>query len=233
MDELTNSKIRVSIMGASYWVPAGYTIMNAMEYAGWRFTRGAGCRSGFCGACSTVFRREGDYKLRFALACQEAVEPGMVLVQLPFTPAPRVAYRLEEVNPDDNPVLAHYPETVRCVACNTCTKACPQDIEVMEVIQGLLRNDLEAVALGSFDCIQCGLCSMRCPADIKHYHLTQMTRRLYGRYRSPVPAHLEKRVEEIIQGVWDGVLNELVGQSEEEWVRAYAARDIEKEAEGR
>ena len=87
--------MQIYIMGKAYDVPIGVTIMDAMEYAGYRFTRGVGCRSGFCGACGTVFRKEGDYRLEFALACQEMVEEGMHLTQLPFTPAPRADYVLE------------------------------------------------------------------------------------------------------------------------------------------
>jgi len=101
----SENTIRIYVMGSAYEVPRGLTIMSAMEHAGWRFTRGAGCRSGFCGACSTVYRKEGDYRLRFVLACQTEAEDGMYLVQLPFTPAPRVSYTLAELNPDENVLL--------------------------------------------------------------------------------------------------------------------------------
>jgi len=49
-------EVEVFIMGKSYKVPAGLTIMKALEYAGYRFVRGCGCRAGFCGACATVYR---------------------------------------------------------------------------------------------------------------------------------------------------------------------------------
>ncbi|MFX0163366.1 MAG: 2Fe-2S iron-sulfur cluster binding domain-containing protein, partial [Candidatus Hodarchaeota archaeon] len=78
--------VRVFIMGREYKVPQGLTIMKAMEYAGYQFIRGAGCRGGFCGACGTVYRLENDYKLKFGLACQTTVEDGMYLAVLPFTP---------------------------------------------------------------------------------------------------------------------------------------------------
>jgi len=45
-------EVEVFIMGKSYKVPAGLTIMKALEFAGYRFIRGCGCRAGFCGACS-------------------------------------------------------------------------------------------------------------------------------------------------------------------------------------
>jgi ferredoxin len=136
--------VRIYIMGKEYRVPAGLTIMKAMEYAGYKFIRGAGCRAGFCGACGTVYRKEGEYKLRFAVACQKLVEDGMFLVQLPFAPAPRVSYDLEKLRPTENVLLKLYPELARCVACNTCTKACPQEIPVMDYIQAALRGGHQA-----------------------------------------------------------------------------------------
>jgi Fe-S oxidoreductase len=224
--------VQIYIMGKAYQVPAGLTIMDAMEHAGYRFIRGAGCRSGFCGACSTIYRKAGEYRFEFALACQEMVEEGMHLTQLPFTPAPRASYALDEIDSSENVLLQYYPELARCVACNTCTKACPQDIEVMDYIQAALRGDIEQVADLSFDCIQCGLCAMRCPADIKHYHVGQMARRLYGAKMSPVPEHLAQRMEEIESGVWEPKIETLMSLPLDDLKERYAAREIEKETAG-
>ena len=124
-------------------------------------------------------------------------------------------------------MLQHYPEIARCVSCNTCTKACPQDIEVMDYIQAALRGDYQQVAQLSFDCIQCGLCSMRCPADIKHYHVGLMARRIYARYLSEVPQHLTARVEAIEAGAFTEELQELVLMDRTELEALYAARTIE------
>ena len=222
---------QIYVMGKAYDVPTGITIMDAMEYAGYRFTRGAGCRSGFCGACGTVYRKEGEYRLEFALACQEMVEEGMHLTQLPFTPAPRTSYALDELDPTENVLLQFYPEIARCVSCNTCTKACPQDIEVMDYIQAALRGDLGRVAELSFDCIQCGLCAMRCPADIKHYHVAQMARRLHGVSASPVPEHLTARLAELREGAYDAELDELVATDVDALKARYAERRIEPASE--
>ena len=46
--------IPVYVMGKQYMVPETLTIMKAMEYAGFKFIRGCGCRGGICGACPTV-----------------------------------------------------------------------------------------------------------------------------------------------------------------------------------
>jgi len=222
---------QIFVMGKAYEVPAGITIMDAMEYAGYRFVRGAGCRSGFCGACGTVYRKEGEYRLEFALACQAMVEDGMHLTQLPFTPAPRSDYDLNELDATQNVLLQHYPAIARCVSCNTCTKACPQDIEVMDYVQAALRGDLKRVAELSFDCIHCGLCAMRCPADIKHYHLSQMARRLYSVTESPEPEHLTTRVAEINEGAHEAALNEMMSMDLDQLKQKYAERVIEKKGE--
>jgi len=159
--------ISVFIMGREYKVPFGLTIMKAMEYAGYRFVRGAGCRAGFCGACSTVFRMKDDYKLQTALACQTTVQEGMFLTQIPFMPANKATYDIEDLSPDVNPILHLYPEIARCVSCNMCTRSCPQDLEVMDYIQAALRGDIEETARLSFDCIQCGLCTVRPGNDVQ------------------------------------------------------------------
>ncbi len=223
--------VEIFVMGKRYNVPKGLTIMTALEYAGYKFVRGCGCRGGFCGACSTVYRTEDEYKLKMDLACQTAVEDGMFLVQLPFVPAVREEFDIEEVDPEehDNVLLDYYPEIARCVSCNTCTKSCPQDIEVMDYVQAALRGDIERCAELSFDCIQCGLCSIRCPADIKHYHLAQMARRITGRYINEHSEELEQRVEEIEEGKYDGKMKEMVEMEKEELKKTYDERDFKEE----
>ena len=195
--------VKIYVMGKEYEVPEGLTIMKAMEYAGYRYIRGAGCRAGFCGACATVYRKEGEYKLQADLACQTTVEDGMYLVQLPFTPANKAIYDIEKLKADDKALVNLYPEIARCVSCNTCTKACPQELEVMDYIQTALRGDIQKTADLSFDCIQCGLCAMRCPAEIAHYHVGQLARRLAGKYIASTASDLAQRQKEIEQGLFD------------------------------
>ena len=220
--------IKVYIMGKEYDVPEGLTIMKAMEYAGYRFIRGAGCRAGFCGACGTIFRKKGEYKFKTALACQTPAEDGMYLTELPFVPANKAIYNIKEEKPSPNAIVALYPEIARCVSCNTCTKACPQDLEVMDYIQASLRGDMKKAAELSFDCLQCGLCAARCPADIVHYHVGQLARRLFGKYISPKSLHLEERNKEIEAGNFDEEIDKLVKMDLEALKKLYTERDIEK-----
>lgn len=221
----------VYIMGKRYRVPAGLTLMSAMEYAGYQLIRGCGCRAGFCGACATVYRKSNEQKLQFALACQKLVEDDIYLVQIPFVPAEKARYDINRLKPQANTILALYPEIARCVSCNTCTKSCAQDVKVMMYIQNALRGDIARAAELSFDCIQCGMCAMRCPADIKHYHVAQLARRLRGRYLDPKSRNLQKRLEEISRGRFDAELDGLMKMDRAELKRLYAGRKIEAEKE--
>jgi len=78
--------IPIQVMGKPYHVPEGLTIMRALEHAGFRLVRGVGCRGGFCGACATVYRVEGDHRLHMALACQDLVVPGDAVDAAPILP---------------------------------------------------------------------------------------------------------------------------------------------------
>jgi len=224
--------IEVFIMGKSYKVPTGLTIMKAIEYAGYRFIRSCGCRAGFCGACSTVYRLEDEQKLGFDLACQKLVEDKMYLVQLPFVPAAKAEYDIDKLKPTDSTLITIYPEIARCVSCNTCTKSCPQDIETMKYIQMAVRGDIEKCAEISFDCIQCGLCAMRCPADIKHYHVSQLARRLRGKYIDKRSKNLSKRLKEIENRKYDKEIEKLIKKPKKDIVELYSSRKIEAEEEG-
>ena len=224
--------VEVFIMGKSYKVPAGLTIMKALEYAGYRYIRGCGCRAGFCGACSTIYRKEDEQKLGFDLACQKVVEDKMYLVQLPFVPATKAEYDIEKIQPKDSTMIEMYPEIARCVSCNTCTKSCPQDIEVMKYIQRAVRGDIEKCAEISFDCIQCGLCAMRCPADIKHYHVSQLARRLRGKYLDPKSKNLANRLKEIDNRKYDNEIDKLIKMDKKEIKDKYKKRKIEAEETG-
>ena len=222
-------EIEVFVMGKSYKVPAGLTIMKALEYAGYRFIRGCGCRAGFCGACSTVYRIEDEQKLGFDLACQKVVEDKMYLVQLPFVPGAKAQYDINKVEPSDSILLTMYPEIARCVSCNTCTKSCPQDIEVMKYIQNAVRGNIAKCAEISFDCIQCGLCAMRCPADIKHYHVSQLARRLRGKYLDTRSKNLSNRLKEIEERRYDDEIEKLIKSDPKQIKTLYKNRKIEAE----
>ena len=219
--------VTVYIMGKAHSVPAEATIMGAIEYAGYQIKRGAGCREGFCGACATVYRLPGDYKIYTGLACTTLVEEGMWLSQLPVIPAQKPVYDIEKLEPNVTAFQVLYPEIFRCVACNTCTKACPQSLEVMDYIQAAIRGDIEKVMDLSFDCLSCGLCAIRCPAEIVHYNVGILAKRLYARYLAPKSPELEKRLQEVINRKFDKEFKELMAMKRDELKKRYYARDME------
>jgi succinate dehydrogenase/fumarate reductase-like Fe-S protein len=220
--------IPVYIMGKRYDVPASLTIMKAMEWAGYNLVRGVGCRGGFCGACSTVYRIKDDPKLYFGLACQTVVKSEMYLGQIPFFPATRATYDITQLQPVASTLFQTYPELLRCLGCGTCTKACPQELNVKGYMAAAMRGDIAAVATMSFDCIMCGLCAARCPAEEPQYNIAILARRLYGRYLAPRSEHLLQRVEEINAGNYDQEMAELKTMDIEALKSRYNAREIER-----
>ena len=173
--------VTVYLYGKPYEVPSELTIMRAMEYAGYQLTRGCGCRNGFCGACATIYRIEGDRKLRTGLACQTKVEEGMYVATLPFFPLVKQVYDIETIRPTEQIMRQLYPEIYACVGCNACTRACPQELNVMQYIAYAQRGEYDKCAEASFDCVMCGICSSRCPAGISHPQVAMRARRLNGR----------------------------------------------------
>ncbi|MEO0071021.1 MAG: 4Fe-4S dicluster domain-containing protein [candidate division WOR-3 bacterium] len=226
---MNENLVSIYIMGEHHQVPAELTILQALEYAGYRLVRGVGCRGGFCGACATVYRVAGDYHLKFALACQTKVEPNMQLAMIPFFPAHRPRYKLSELKGTPEEILAIYPELLSCYGCNTCTKSCPQDIDVLGYVSALIRGDIPAAADISFDCIMCGLCVTRCPAELVKHHAALLSRRIYGKKIAPRSEHLKKRIAEIKEGRFAKEISELKSLSREELQKLYATREIEPE----
>lgn len=223
-------EVLIYIMGEPYRVPAGLTVMRAVEHAGYRLIRACGCRGGFCGACATVYRTADSYKLKVGLACQTTIEDGMYLTQIPFYPGNRQQHGIEQASPDASVLLRAYPEIMRCIACNSCTKICPQNLDVMGYINAAIRGDIRTVADMSFDCIMCGLCASRCPAEIVHYNVALLARRVYGAKLASRAGHVAERTREIAAGKFEEELDRLCRMSEAELSRLYydpVVRDIE------
>lgn len=219
--------IPIFIMGKKYMVPLTLTIQKAMEYAGYQLIRGCGCRGGICGACATVFRVPNSYKIEIGLACQTVVQPNMYLTQIPFFPVNKAVYDMDELKPSGESIHKLYPEIFRCVACNTCTKSCPMDVQVMDYISAAIRGDIKLASELSFDCIQCGLCTARCPGELPQYHIGQLARRLNGKYLTPKAEHLATRVQQIEEGLYEEALQNLMKKDINEIKQLYIERQIE------
>lgn len=221
--------IPIYIMGKRYIVPNSLTIMGALEYAGYKLVRGAGCRAAFCGACATVYRIDGDPKLYIGLACGTQVQSGMYLTQIPFYPADRAEYRLDELQPTFATLVKLYPQVLKCLGCGTCTKSCPQDLQVKDYMAAAMRGDIGRVADLSFDCIMCGMCVSRCPAEEAQPNIAILARRLYGRYLMPKAQHLADRVAEINAGQYDDEFARIKAMPEAQLRQMYNTRDIEQD----
>ncbi len=221
--------VDIYIMGKHYQVPEGLTILTALEYCGYRMVRGCGCRSAFCGACSTVYNFRNDHTLRYALACAKLVEPEMYLTQVPFFPASKPDYDLDKMEPTAEQVLKIYPELVTCFGCNNCTKTCPQGLQVMWFMSDALRGDIKEVASKSFDCVMCGLCAARCPQGLVPYNIALLCRRLYGHLIAPRARHLEERIADIGAGKYDAELEEMEKMGIGELTKLYDNRNIIEE----
>ncbi len=223
--EVDTKMIPIFVMGKQYEVPETLTIMKALEYSGYQYIRGCGCRGGICGACATVYRKAGDYKIYTGLACQTVVEPEMYLAQIPFYPANEYDFETLDATPES--VFKLYPELFRCVACNACTKVCPMDVEVLDYVSALKRGDLEAAAELSFDCIQCGLCASRCMGEMAQYHIAQLARRLYGGKLAPKAEHLEEMCNDIEAGTFDEAMAEVKTFDVDAMKKIYTEREME------
>lgn len=219
--------VHVFVMGKMYEVPSSLTIMKAIEYAGYQLIRGCGCRNGFCGACATVYRIKGDPELKACLACQTKVEENMYICMLPGFPLVKQIYDIEKVRPDETIMMQLYPEIYSCIGCNACTKACPQSLNVMQYIAYAQRGEYEKCAEESFDCVMCGICSSRCPAGISHPQVAMLARRLNGKYIAPKSQHLADRVQEIKEGKFEGLIEDLMGKPLAEIQELYNTREIE------
>ncbi len=220
--------VNVYLMGKKYEVPKGLTIMGAMEYAGYQLVRGCGCRNGFCGACSTIYRIKGERELHACLACQTTVENDMYIATLPFFPLEKQVYDINEIKPDAQVMMQLYPEIYSCIGCNACTKACTQGLNVMQYIAYAQRGDFAACAEESFDCVMCGVCSSRCPAGISHPQVAELARRLNGKYLMPEAKHLTERVKEIQDGLMEKEIEAIMAKPISELKELYNHRDIEK-----
>ena len=220
--------VTVYLLGKKYSVPATLTIMDAMEYAGFKLIRGCGCRSGFCGACAVIYRIKGTTELKVVLSCQTKVEEGMCVGKIDSFPINKRTFNIDEIKASDNIVGQLYPEIFSCIGCNACTKGCPQGLNVMQYIAYAQRGEYEKAAHASFDCVGCNICASRCPAQISHSAVGLLCRRLTGKYIAPKAEHLHTRVEEINSGAYDELIEAIMQKPITEMQELYNHRDIEK-----
>lgn len=220
--------VQIFIMGKEYKVPSELTVQKAMEYAGFQIIRGCGCRGGVCGACVMVYRMPGNFEIKTGLACITLVEEGMNLLNIPYFPAEKAIYNIENLEPTAETLLSLYPEITRCMGCNTCTKMCPQEVLVMEVVSAALKGEIQNAAQLSSKCVMCGLCAARCPAELSPHHIGLLCRRLYGKYMCPPYAHVLKRLKQLDSGEYDEEMDKLLSLDNEELREEYRKNQADK-----
>jgi len=219
--------IPIFIMGQKYEVPPSLTIQKAMEYAGYQLVRGCGCRGGACGSCATVYRKPDSYRIEVGLSCQTVVEPYMYIAQIPFFPGNKATYDINGLEPSGETVARLYPEIFKCIGCNTCTRSCPMDIDVLDYMSQAIRGNIAKAAEGSFDCVMCGLCAARCPSEEVPYLIAILCRRLHSKYLLPKAEHLDQQVKNIEAGKLEADLRELMQADEEQLKTLYKGREAE------
>lgn len=224
MDNMVN----IYLFGKKYEVPSELTIMTAMEYAGYDLVRGCGCRNGFCGACLCVYRIGTEQKLTYCLACQTQVKDNMYIATLPYFPTAKKIYDIEKISVSQQLMMQLYPEIFKCIGCNACTKACTQNLNVMQYIAYAQRGDFEKCANESFDCVMCRACSTRCPAGISHPEVAMLARRLNGRYIQPESEHLAQMLRKIEGNEFEEKIRELMSLSDDKIKELYNTREIEQ-----
>jgi succinate dehydrogenase/fumarate reductase-like Fe-S protein len=221
--------VAIRLYGKRYLVPAELTVQKAMEYIGFQIIRGCGCRGGVCGACAMVYRVPGTYKIKTGLACVTLVQEGMMILNLPYFPSHKALYDIEQLTPTAETVIALYPEIARCMACNTCSKMCHQNIPVIDVVAAALRGNIQQAAELSGQCVMCGLCAARCPAEISPHYIALLCRRLYGKHLVPPYRHVIERLEQITAREYDLEMDKLVQLSEDELKEEYNRAQNDKQ----
>lgn len=220
--------VTVYFFGRKYDVPSDLTVMQAMEYVGYKLVKGCGCRSGFCGACATTYKIDGKDGIKTCLACQKQVEDGMIVSEFSPVELCEREYDINKLNAKGQVISKIYPEISVCVGCGVCSKVCPIGIDVKKCVVYAKNEEYEKVADESFACVSCGLCFSRCPVKIPQPQIFELARRIYGVYLSPKSKNLEKRVAEIHDGKFDKELDEFTRKSTDEMKILYDNRDFEK-----
>ncbi len=209
------------IMGKAYTVPAGFTIMTCMEYAGFQLTRGCGCRGAVCGACAVVYRIGTKAQWHVGLACQTLTQDQMTFLFLPYHQGQLGIYDSRKTPCTLESIEKIYPQIQHCIRCNTCTKSCPVNIKVLGYITAIRQGNFEKVRKLSMQCILCGLCAIRCPRGVSPFTMALMIRRLYTIQESQHTTHFSNSLKLAQQNHWHADISNYKNMEKQEIINQY------------
>ncbi len=213
MATATENVVNIEIMGKSYAVPAGITLVQAMWHVGLEITRGIGCLGGVCGACSTLYRTVGSHELKTGLACQLLVEEGISFSLLQSFPTRKPIYKFEDIPDPKQGLFKYFPEAAFCRNCNACTEACPQGIDVRTGIWKAAFGDFKGASDLFLPCVMCNLCVPVCIAEISSNQVGLYARRVQGIFFEQKPDELMTRINEIKTGKFNSEWDQLRAMS--------------------
>ncbi len=208
------------ILGNAYTVPAGFTIMTCMEYAGFKLTRGCGCRGAICGACAVLFR-VADAPWHVGLACQTLTQDHMTLMFLPYVQGQEGVYDASSTPCTLDAIEKIYPNLKKCINCNTCSKSCPLQLHVLGYVHALRKGDFEKVRSLSLECIQCGMCAVRCPQELNPFGMALMVRRLLTIHQYAPTADFLQGLEKARHQHWHTEIESYKALSQAELIKVY------------
>jgi heterodisulfide reductase subunit C len=155
------------------------------------------------------------------LACQTVVEKDIFLVQLPYVPAHKATYDIGSIRHTEDEVVDLYPELLRCMGCNTCTRSCPMNLEVMNYVSAAICGDWETVKELSMECIMCGMCAARCPAELAPFNIAMLIRRMVGKRGNQTPPQFKRRLDDIESGSYQAEIERIQQMNSEALMALY------------
>ena len=82
--KIGRKSVTFSLLDRTVTVPAGMTLLNAMQVAGYDYLKGCGCRMGDCGECAVYYRLPGTVTTLRDFSCEMRVTEGMEVMEVPF-----------------------------------------------------------------------------------------------------------------------------------------------------
>ena len=204
--KLNPRKVEIKVSGKSLLAREGETVMHALWAEGRADEIQTGCVGGVCGACTATVRFPDGRQGGSDLACLRLVEEGMEVFPYPIDAAPSAEPVL---SPDVEKLRQSFPTLDRCTKCESCTKACPMGIPVMESVLRMQKGEFDAVADDFITCIHCGLCRFVCEDRVKPHNMGLWVRRSQGMTRShpELSGEASSGSAELVEREWDYLLN--------------------------